>query len=120
MLKLSGALALALFACSAPALASEPETDRSQPVSARENGEAPRTLHLRPLVNDVPAEEKPATSQVSAARAASDGLLSPFTSPAVISSSQASAQTYAGYDSAAGLARARASAEGRLTGFLAL
>ena len=64
--------------------------------------------------------EAPPAPLGKATEAASDGVLSPFTTPATISSFRASAQSYAGYDGAASSARARAAVEGRLTTFLAL
>jgi hypothetical protein len=117
MLKLDGSVALALIFCSTTALAREPETALAAEPAALD--EQPRTLHLQPLEPDQPSQE-PLPEQSKASQAASDGLLSPFTSGAVISKSRAIAQSYAGYDSAASEARARVAAEGRLTSFLAL
>jgi hypothetical protein len=119
MLKLQGTIALALLACSAPAFARDPETPLPKHVASLD-GEQPRTLRWRPLPSDVPEDVSPVAPTASAKQAASDGLLSPFTSPAAISTSRASAQSYVGYDGAVSLARARASAEGTLTSFLAV
>jgi hypothetical protein len=119
MLKLQGSIALALIACSAPAFAADPEPELPKHVASLD-GEQQRTLHWRPLPTDAPEDVPPAVTAPSAKQAASDGLLSPFTSPAAISTSRASAQSYVGYDGAASLARARASVEGTLTSFLAL
>jgi hypothetical protein len=119
MLKLQGSIALALIACSAPAFAAEPETELPKHVASLD-GEPQRTLHWRPLPSDAAEDVAPPAPAPSAKQAASDGLLSPFTSPAAIPTSRASAQSYVGYDGAVSLARARASAEGTLTSFLAV
>ncbi|HET7540746.1 MAG TPA: hypothetical protein VFK05_12765 [Polyangiaceae bacterium] len=117
MLKLDASVALSLIFCSTTALAREPEV--SSAASERFD-EQPRTLRLQPLESDLKPKEAPPPSIGKAQEAASDGVLSPFTTPAAISSFRASAQTYAGYDSAASSARARAAVDGRLTNFLAL
>lgn len=118
MLKLQAAIALGFFACSAPAFAGEPEAELSE--NAALGGEEPRTLHWRPLPSDRREEATPIAPAASAEQAASEGLLSPFTAPAAIPGSRASAQSYVGYDGAVSVARARASAEGTVTSFLAL
>jgi|SRR6478736_1491249 len=117
MLKLGGSLALALILCSTAALAREPEVASA---AVEPFDDQPRTLHLQPLESDLKPEEPTPPPVGKAAEAASDGVLSPFTTPAAISSFRASAQTYAGYDGAASSARARAAVDGRLTNFLAL
>jgi len=116
MLKLDGSVAVALIFCSTTALAREPDT--ALPGDAAAPDQQQRTLHRQPLEPDQPKEEPLPTSKAS--QAASDGLLSPFTSPAAISKSRAFAQSYVGYDGAASETRARVAAEGRLTSFLAL
>lgn len=119
MLKLQGSVALAVFACATSAFAGEPTPEVPGAVANLE-GEPPRSLHWRALPSDVPEDVAPAAPAPSAKQAASEGVLSPFTSPAVISTSRASAQSYVGYDGAVSRARARASAEGTLTSFLAV
>src|SRR6478735_5438044 len=104
MSKFGGSVALALIFCSARALAQEP--DPAQPGEPAAGDEPPRTLHLQPIQPDQPKQEAPATAPAKASQAASDGLLSPFTSPAVISKARAFAQSYVGYDGAAAEARA--------------
>lgn len=118
MLKLDGSVALALIFCSTTALAQKPEIALSGDLAGVD--ELPRTLHLQPLEPDQPKEEARPTPQPKASEAASDGLLSPFTSPAAISKSRAFAQSYLGYDGAAAETRAHVAAEGRLTNFLAV
>jgi hypothetical protein len=118
MLKLEVSLVLALILCSASALAGEPEA--ALPAAVPDLDEQPRMLHLRPLDSDVPDQVTHAAPEPKASQAASDGMLSPFTSPAAIPTSRASAQSYVGYDSAVSEARAHAAAEGRLTSFLAM
>src|SRR5437762_10129043 len=108
MMKLNGSVALALILCSTTALAREPEVAAAavEPF----DGQEPRMLRLQPMES----AEQPAPAPVAkATEAASDGALSPFTTPAALSSFRASAQTYAGYDGAASSARARASVDGR-------
>jgi hypothetical protein len=119
MLKLEASIALGLIVWSTPLFAREPGPERPEHVASLE-GEQPRTLHFRPLASNVPDALPPAPPPPSATQAASDGLLSPFASPALILTSRASAQSYAGYDSAVSLARVRASAEGRLASFLSV
>jgi len=116
MFKLEGSVAVALILCSSAALAQEPEPMLTAAVAASEQ-EPPRTLHRQPLPVDTVS---PSVPEPKAKQAASDGFLSPFTSPAVISSLRGSAQSYAGYDGASATPRARAAAEGRLTNFLSL
>lgn len=118
MLKLVGSVAVALIFCATAARAREPEV-ASAAVEPFDD-QPPRVLHLQSLESDLKTEEPPAPPVAKATEAASDGVLSPFTTPAAISSFRASAQTYAGYDGAASSARARAAVEGRLTQFLAL
>jgi hypothetical protein len=115
----NGLVAVALIFCSATALAREPETALPGAIPERSDDQ-PKALHWRPLPTDVPSEAEPERSAPKSSQAASDGMLSPFTSPAVIPKFQASAQTYAGYDGAVSTARVRSAAEGRLTSFLAL
>ena len=118
MSKLDGSVALALIFCSTTALAQEPDTALLEDSAALD--EQPRTLHLQPVEPDRPQQEARPTLRPKASQAASDGLLSPFTSGAAISTSRAFAQSYVGYDGAASETRARVAAEGRLTNFLAL
>jgi len=115
MLKLDGSVALGLMFLSTTALGREPATALPEP--AADLDQQPRALHLRPLEPDLPEQEAlpPKASQTAA-----EGLLSPFTSAAVISKSRAIAQSYVGYDGAVAETRARVAAEGRLTSFLAL
>jgi hypothetical protein len=119
MLKLEVALTLALVFCSASALARGPEAALPDTVPGFEE-EQPRALHRLPLGSDVRDAVAPPTPEPKANQAASDGVLSPFTSPVVIPAFRASAQSYAGYDGAIAGARAHGAAEGRLTSFLAL
>jgi hypothetical protein len=118
MSKLDGSVALALVLCSTTALAQKPDSALLEDSAALD--QQPRTLHLRPLETDRPQQEARPTLRPKASQAASDGLLSPFTSGAAISTSRAFAQSYVGYDGAASETRARVAAEGRLTNFLAL
>ncbi len=117
MLKLEVSVALALVFCSASARARGPETALPTVVPGFDE-ERPRTLHRLPLESDVPDEAVQPTPEPKASQAASDGMLSPFTSAAVVPTFRASAQSYLGYDSATSVARAHAAAEGRLTSFL--
>ena len=124
MLKLEVSVALTLVFCSTSALARAPEPAQPEAVlpavvPAFDEGQ-PRTLHRLPLDSDVPDEAAPPTPEPKAKQAASDGMLSPFTSAAVIPTFRAVAQSYVGYDSAASVARAHAVAEGRLTSFLSM
>ena len=119
MVKLEVSLVLALIFCSASALAREPETALPTAVPGLDD-EQPRMLHRLPLDSDVPDQVSHAPPEPRASQAASDGVLSPFTTAAVIPTSRASAQSYVGYDGAVSEARARAAAEGRLTSFLAM
>jgi len=112
MLRLDGSIAAALIFCSSAALAEE-----APPAVGETELSAPRALHWRPLVSD---EDRPPAPEPKANQAASDGFLSPFTSPAVISTLRGSVQSYAGYDGSVSVARARAAAEGRVTNFLSL
>jgi len=118
MSRLDGSVALMLIFHSTTALAREPEV-ASATVEPFDDHQ-PRTLHLQALESDLKPEAPPAPPVGKATEAASDGVLSPFTTPAAVPSFRASAQSYAGYDSAAASARARASVDGRLTNFLAL
>ena len=117
MFKLEGSVAAALILCSSAALAQEPEPMLTAATIAASEQEPPRTLHRQPLPVDTVS---PSAPEPKANQAASDGFLSPFTSPAVISSLRGSAQSYAGYDGSSATPRARAAAEGRLTSFLSL
>ena len=117
MLKLEGSVTLALIFCSSAALARDPEPAMPEAFAAIEQ-EPPRALHRQPLEPDEVALVAP--PEPKANQAASDGFLSPFTTPAVISTLRGSAQSYAGYDGAAAAPRARAVAEGRLTNYLSL
>ena len=112
MLRLDGSIAAALIFCSSAALAEE-----APPAVGETELSAPRALHWRPLVSD---EDRPPAPEPKANQAASDGFLSPFTSPAVVSTLRGSVQSYAGYDGSVSVARARAAAEGRVTNFLSL
>jgi hypothetical protein len=114
MLKLEGSVAVALIFCSSAAPAREPEPARAV---AEIEQEPPRVLHRLPLEAD---EVAPTVPEPKANQAASDGFLSPFTNPAVVSTLRGSAQSYAGYDGSTSTPRARAAAEGRLTNFLSL
>ena len=116
-----GSVALALMFCASGALAQEPGAAlHSSTVGALPEAQPSRTLHRLPLEPDVPHEAERSKLQPSATSAASEGLLSPFTTGAVISTARASAQSYVGYDGAAAVARARGAAEGRLTDYLSL
>jgi hypothetical protein len=119
MLKLNGSVAVALIFYSSAALAKEPEAPLPGAIPV-DGQDEPRALHWRPLPTDEPNEAEHVVSEPKSSRAASDGLLSPFSTPAAISESRATAQTYAGYDTAVSAARARSAVEGRLTSFLAL
>jgi len=120
MLKLEVALTLTLVFGSASALAqAAPEVALPDAVPGFEE-QPPRVLHRLPLESEVRDEVPSAMPEPKANQAASDAVLSPFTSPAVIPAFRASAQSYAGYDGAIGSASARGAAEGRLASFLAL
>jgi len=119
MFKLEVRVTLALVFCSSSAMASGPEAALPS-VGPDFNADGPRTLHPLPLEPHVPDEIAEPAPEPKASQAASDGMLSPFSSPAVIASSRANAQSYVGYDGATSAARAHAVAEGRLTSFLAL
>jgi hypothetical protein len=116
MLKLEVSLMLSLMLGSASALA---ETALPAAVPGLDD-EQPRMLHLRPLDSELPDQVIYAPPEPKASQAASDGMLSPFTTAAVIPTSRASAQSYVGYDGAVSEARAHAAAEGRLTSFLVM
>lgn len=118
MFRLEGPLTLALILSSGAAVAQEPKSELTAADPLRV--EPPHTLHWRPDEADRPLEPAPLNSQAEARDAAAAGLLSPFTAPAAISGARASAQSYAGYDSAAAAGRVRAVADGRLTNFLAM
>ena len=119
MFKLEVRVTLALVFCSASAMASGPEAALPG-VGPDFNEDSPRTLHPVPLEAHVPDEVAEPTSEPKASQAASDGMLSPFSTPALIAASRANAQSYVGYDAATSAARAHAVVEGRLTSFLAM
>ena len=119
-MRFGGSLAWALIFCSTTALAREPEAAAPAIVGSDES--EPRALqrHTIQSQSDAPVDETAAERAPKSTQAARDGVLSPFTSPAAIPAFRASAQSYAGYDSAVSAARARAAVEGRVTNFLAL
>jgi len=120
MLKRNRTVVLALILVSAPALAEEPGLaihGGAEPELAQLPS---RTLHLRPIETAAPDESDADELLSKSARAASDGFLSPFTSPAAIAKLKATASTVVGYDTAAAAPRARATADAKITNFLAL
>ena len=120
MLKLQASVLLVLILCSVPALAREPAVAVRGLILPLADEEQSRSFQLRPREADVPNDTVDEDRLSKSAQAASDGLLGPFTSAAVIPKLNAVASTLAGYDTGAAAARARASAEAKISNFLVL
>lgn len=110
---------------------SRPNADSERPATTEltyqsdsANSTGDRVLHYRldaaPEPSDADATEKTSSGSGSAAPAATDGQLSPYTLSPITRSGQSWARAVAGYDSAAATFRARSAADSAVTSFFAV
>lgn len=113
----------------APAGDSEERPGDSKPPEQltyqRKDSEGSRQLHYRlepqqPLDVDTDAGDSRELQGAGAARAADDGMLTPYTLSPRVRSGQSWVRAVAGYDTAANSFRARSAAESAVTGFFAV